>query len=430
MYFLDDPSHPNCLGVRLLFHGQLDRTAAIAAAEAIFQRHPGFQVTVDPERLEFVDRGEPFRNFRWIERATDDQAYQMTPTDVHRDGGAVFWFVVSPNESHVTLIGNHTLGDGIGGLQVTSDWMLEYDRLINGGKSKLSKLDPSRLADRGGLNLLNRKYLSKLMYQPVALFGASKFLFRRIVPLLSKSASEPPPLVEYPGVVTQRVSSDQSERIKSLASDLSVFLNDLLTAAFFVALANWRNRHSNQNQKDWIRLLIPLSMRTIADRRLTACNRVSFVQIDRQPCQMTDHGEFISGIARELRVIRQWQLDRTLLVALRIASLIPGQIKRLATKSRNLATTLLTNVGTPFDRLPLKQSDRNMNVGNLRMFAFDMLAPLLHGMPLAVAVAEFQSELSISVNFDARFVSRSQSEELLSDLLTALSKLCDELSAA
>ncbi len=426
MYFLDQPNCPNSLGIRLRFHGRLDRTAALAAAEVAFARHPGFQVTVDPERVQFVDRGEPFRNFRWIERATDDQPYQMKPTDIHRDGGAVIWFVVGPNESHVTLIGNHTLGDGIGGLQVTSDWILEYDRLLNGGKSKLPKLDPSRLADRGRLNLLNRKFLSKLIYQPIALFGASKFLFRRIVPLLVAPEFEPRPLVEYPCIETRRISSDQTEQLKSHASDLDVTLNDLIATAMFLALARWRPRHTSQRHRDWIRLLIPLSIRTFADRRLTACNRVSFVQIDRQPRQMNDHCKLLSGIARELRVIRQWQLDRTLLLALRLGSLIPGQLKRLASKPRNRGTMLLTILGNPFDRLPLTQTDRTIVVGNMRMFSFDMLAPLLRGMPIAVAVAEFQGELSISVNFDLRFVSQAQAAGLLDDLLHALQNLLEE----
>ena len=247
MYFLDDPNHPNSLGVRLRFHGRLDRAAALAAAETVFARHPGFQVTVDSTRMEFVDRAEPFRNFRWIEQPTDDQPYQMSPTDVHRDGGAVFWFVVGPNESHVTLIGNHTLGDGIGGLQVTSDWMLEYDRLLSGGQSKLAKLDPSRLANRGRLNLLNRKFLSKLIYQPVAIFGASKFLFRRIAPLLKPRDTKASPLVEYPCVLTRRISIDQTEKLKSRVSGLGVMLNDILAGRILCCLG--KLAHSSYGSK-------------------------------------------------------------------------------------------------------------------------------------------------------------------------------------
>ncbi len=87
---------------------------------------------------------------------------------------------------------------------------------------------------------------------------------------------------------------------------------------------------------------------------------------------------------------------------------------------------LLTILGNPFDRLPLTQTDRTIVVGNMRMFSFDMLAPLLRGMPISAAVAEFQGELSISVNFDLRFVSQAQAAGLLDDLLHALQNLLEE----
>ncbi len=428
MYFLDQPSFPNSLGIRLRFDGQINRAAALAAAEVAFGRHPGFQVIVDRERLRFVDNEEPFRNFRWIELSSADEAHPMQPTDVHRDGGGMFWFVAAPGGCSVALIGNHTLTDGVGGLQVISDWLLEYHRVITGGKPSLSKLSPERLALRGRLNLLNRKFLSKLLFQPIALFGASKFLFRRTVPLLSHSGNEvviEPPST-YPNILTRRLSVSQTDRIKVLATECAGTPNDILAGALFVAIARWRKRHSHQNERDWIRLLIPLSIRTMADRRLTACNRVSMVQVDRQPRQMIDTGALLASVSRELRVIRQWQLDRTLLLALRLSSLVPGQLRRMARNPRNRATSLLTNLGNPFDRLPLPKDDHSILVGNLKLFGVELVAPMLRGVPIALAVAEFLKQWTICLNFDARLVAAKQAGEFLDEFERAIGELIDE----
>jgi hypothetical protein len=444
MYFLDQPNHPNSLGIRLRFEGRIDRDAAIAAAANAFGRHPGFQVTVDPRRLRLVDRNEPFRNFRWLEQNSSERPPSLAPTDIHRDGGGMFWFVVLPDQQcEVALIGNHTLTDGVGGLQVISDWMLEYHRLVSGENVSLPTLQPERLLHRGRLNLLRRKFLSKLIFQPVALFGATKFLFRRTIPLVPlASRAAPPikprpaagraklrdvdidqPLQPYPQILTRRFTIEQTNRLKAFATEVGCTPNDVLTSSVFVAISRWRERQAVQRDRDWIRLLIPMSIRTIADRRLTACNRVSLVQVDRQPRQISDPRRLLRGVWRELRVIREWQLDRTLLLALRIASIIPGQIRRMARHPRSRATSFLTNLGNPFDRLPFQRSADSIAVGNLQLRAVEMIAPMLRGIPAAFAVAEFLNRMTICLNLDPRILSTNQGVELLDELERAIGEL-------
>jgi hypothetical protein len=415
MYFLDQPEHPNCLGIRLRFSGAIVREAALAAAGSTFERHPGFQVTVDPQRVEFVDRAGPFRNFRWVDVPSLDQAPSLVPSDIHREGGGIFWFVAAENECEVTLIGHHALTDGIGGLQVISEWLLEYDRIIGGKKSRLPKLEPQRLTRRGNLDLLRWKFLKKLPFQPIALFGASKFLYRRFAPLIADSANASPdsPLETYPNILTQKLTAENTKRLGDYTIEQGCAVNDLLVSALFRAIAQWRGDHAQGSPRDWIRLLIPMSIRTIADRRLTACNRVSMVQIDRQPQQMDDWHRLLSNVARELRVIRQWQLDRTMLVALHAVSIIPGQLRRMARRSPRRATSLLTNLGDPFGRLDLAKDPSGISVGNLKCTGVEMIAPMLRGTPVTIAVAEFLGELTICMNYDPRIISREMAKTLL-----------------
>lgn len=428
MYFLDRPGYPNSLGIRLRLQGKLDRPAALAAATTAFVRHPGFQVTVDPRRLRFVDPEKPFGNYRWIELNSADAPHPLRPTDIHKEGGGMFWFVAGPNDCSVALIGNHTLTDGVGGLQVISDWLLEYQRILSGAKASLPKLDPERLTRRGGLGLCSKKFLSKLIYQPIALFGASKFLFRKTVPLLTSQAhdelSQPPD--PYPNILQKRLSIARTDRIKSLATELGGTPTDVLASALFVAIARWRPRHAEPSDRDWIRLLVPMSIRTMADRRLTACNRVSMVQVDRQPRETNNPSQLLASVSRELRVIRQWQLDRTLLLSLRLLSWIPGQLQRIANNPRSRGTSLLTNLGNPFDRLPLPKTEQGIDVGNLRLVDFEMVAPMFRGMPVALAVGEFLRCTNICLNYDPREISREHAAELLDDFDQAIGEMVGE----
>lgn len=422
MYFLDQPEHPNCLGIRLRFAGSIVREAALAAAESTFKRHPGFQVTVDPHREEFVDREGDFRNFRWVDVPSLAQAPSLAPPDIRRDGGGIFWFVAAENECEVTLIGHHALTDGIGGLQVITEWVLEYDRIIGGKKSRLPKLEPERLQRRGDLDLLRWKFLKKLPFQPVAFFGASKFLYRRFAPLVAQplDAAQSAPLEAYPTILTQKLSAAQTKRLGEYAIEQECTVNDVLVSALFRAIAQWRLDQAQGTPRDWIRLLIPMSIRTMADRRLTACNRVSMVQIDRQPQQMDDWHRLLSSVARELRVIRQWQLDRTMLLALRAVSIIPGQLRRMARRSPSRGTSLLTNLGDPFGRLDLARDASGISVGNLQCTGVEMIAPMLRGTPVTIAIAEFLGELTICMNYDPRIMSREKTQSLLDAYLRAI----------
>jgi hypothetical protein len=311
-------------------------------------------------------------------------------------------------------------------MQVVADWLLEYHRLVSGEATSLPRLQPERLTRRGRLNLLQRRFLRKLVFQPVALFGATKFLFRRTVPLRAATTSESvagKPIEPYPNIQTRVLSDGRTRRLHEFAETSGLTVNDLLASALFIAISRWRERHAAQRDRDWIRLLIPLSIRTVADRRLTACNRVSFVQVDRQPRQIADGRELMRSVSRELRVIRQWELDRTLLIALRIASIIPGQLQRMARNSRNRATVLLTNLGNPFDRLPLERAKDAATVGNLKWRGVELIAPMLRGIPAAFAVAEFLNCLTICLNLDPRVLSGSLGAEMLDEFERAIGEL-------
>ena len=89
--------------------------------------------------------------------------------------------------THLGFRTHHAAMDGGGGLQFVSDWLLTYHRIsIGRDKPRSRTTDIGGLRHRNHLRLLNRRFLGTLWIQPIAVFGASKFLFRRVQPVLRR----------------------------------------------------------------------------------------------------------------------------------------------------------------------------------------------------------------------------------------------------
>ncbi len=419
MFLLDQPDSPNCLGFRLHFRGQIDRDTAMGAMQQAVQRHPLAQATVDNSGRCFELKNSKDLVFwhdrlrSWPELFKNYDRYRLC-WQFENDGD---------NVARLSLIGPHALGDGVGGLQLVTDWLTAYDEWPSlNANFRPRKLDPAKLAERGTLRMANWRFARKLPFQTVAAFGAAKFILRKPAKLLGHAAaSDSYPLEDnFPSIVSEKLDSPAKDRLDKAAEKLNASENDLLIAGLFVALSRWRTRNEFQGDRDWIRLLVPMTTRTIADRRLPGCNKVSLVQVDRRPEQIAGTHTLIAGISRELGVIRRWELDRTMLLALRLASIVPGQIERMASSDKCRATCIVTNMGGAFARLNFQRSDQGYRVGNLHLHDVDMLSPLRKHTPISLAMMEFMGQILISLLADPRELSIEMARELVADYLEVL----------
>ncbi len=124
------------------------------------------------------------------------------------------------------------------------------------------------------------------------------------------------------------------------------------------------------------------------------------VQLDRTDRDFNDPKGLLWGLNYELTNIRKWNLEKTFLVLVRCFSVIPGWIGRIAAKDICRATSVLTNLGNPFDRLKLQRVDGKLQSGNLILDDVKLVVPLRRNTPVGFATLRYAGEQKICLHFD------------------------------
>lgn len=409
----DSAEYPNNIFARLTFDSELDESLAREAFQRALTRHVRGYSSVEKRRGRWywtADCGQS-PEFIWRPPALSDQ---FRPLRLQAAPGVRMVAHENGSGWQVSWQVHHALVDGLGGLQFVRDWMVLYDNLREGRSADqgLSPLDPYALRRLNRLDLLSRRYLSNLWRQPIAMFGAAKFLLRRFQTITPPAPARGQPVANlYPSVVTQRYDREIITGLRRAAVRLRATLNSLLLAATFIATETWMRRWALPLSEDCLRVIVPISIRTPADQHLPACNRASLVQLDRVPATLRDRAGLTQGIDFEIGLIRRWQLDRMFLIAVRAHALSTRWLESRAARQTRRATTMLTNLGRPFLKTGIREEQRHLMMGGHRLTDVELIAPIREGMPISLAAVEYAGSLFIALHYDARVLTAEQAAD-------------------
>jgi hypothetical protein len=409
----DSPQFPNVISADLLVSGPIDRELALKAIRHVARRH-----LMTCARLEFRRWRKPV--WRIDPDFADHHEIIVGPTESHfidLKSSAPGQFVIT-DEGDRTRLGfriHHAAIDGAGGLQVVTDWMQTYHRLQTGCAAPRPRtLDAGLLRRRNHLRLMSKEFRGRFWIQPVALLGAVKFLSRTvapIVPLLRPEGSAGNPRLT--GQLAIGLDQPQFERMRAVAGRKGVTINEMLLHAIFRGIHQLRVERGWHSENEWIRLVIPMNIRDFSDRRLPAANRATIVQLDRTDRDFADSSGLLWGINYELGNIRKWNLEKTFLLILKGMSLFPGWIRRAARRPVCRATSVVTNLGSPLERLKLPvDAGGRLMAGNLTIDDIELTVPLRPLTPLGFAVVRYGDRQKIHMHFDVTLITHDVAEHL------------------
>ena len=411
--------YPNCIFGRFNFSGEINLDAAREAFELLADQHPLAQCTYDQKSDRWVwqeDRDEAFHESDcWPPEAAD--------FDIEQKIGNRFSFYVSDGNTYLQTQTHHALLDGLAGVSCVSDWLVHYARLVTGDNiGRIRELDQNRLKQRGKLNLLKREMLLKFPLQSIALFGAVKFMFRKVSPITDDSSSmgSENDRKQFPTMLSHVIDPTGTKRLKQKAKDLNASVVEILLAEWFIAQVEWRKKHALHKDRDWIRTLVPLNIRTKDDLKLSACNRVSMIQLDRMSRELNEYQSLVGGIKREMGAIRQWKLDRTFLLAIKMLSWLPGLLKRTLKSDVCRATSVLSSLGDPFKPSRLPTENGKVRAGNLLLDRFDLAAPVRPKTAVSIATSRYAHSLQFTMHYDYQVLSEQQATELFNEFICRL----------
>lgn len=424
-YHLADDSRrfPNVISCDLLVTGKPDSAQALAALRSTTARH-----LMTCARLESRGWRKPAWHIdtqfadghRIIEGPTESRFIDLRSSPPGQ--------MIVTDEGDRTRLSfrvHHAAIDGAGGLQVVSDWMQAYHRLIHGTAQPRSRtVDQSLLQKRNNLGLFKRQFLSRLWIQPIAMMGAFKFLLRKVTTVAPLDDSpdgtdEPSPTVQ----LNIELDALRYGRLREVAAKNRATINELVLHAIFRSIHQLRKERKWHSDGEWIRLVIPMNIRDFADRRMAAANRATVVQLDRTDRDFSDDAGLLWGINYELGNIRRWNLEKTFLLILKWMSIVPGTIQRSVRRPVCRATSVVTNLGTPLERVKLPTDEQGrLMVGDLLVEDVELTVPLRPLTPLGFAVMRYGNRQKINLHFDSGLVPVDVAEQLMS----LLDKCLDE----
>jgi len=453
-HWLDDnDQYPNVVFCRMRIAEKLDESIAREAWQIAVQRQPF--ADVEPKKVggrwcwvqgprgdqggsrRFEDwRGTRFE-FKEFESAADH--WKFKDHLIKSSTGSylgVFTRSSNPNQqsteatsttpqTEVWLYVHHAVGDGAGSILVINDWMIIYANLKSNRdpQTGLHRLDPKLLATRNSIGFFSWRYLKHIWKQPVALFGAAKFAFRKTAELIPSNHQPSEQSGDYPSIIGSWIDANQVEMISHHAKQHNVMVNTVLLGQLYLSLAAWRTELGHHSQDDWLRIILPISIRNVSDRRLPTANRAAIVQIDRRSRETNDLGGFYYGLNREILIIRGWQLDKIFLLAIRAMSLSDSILRWASNSKKSRGMAVFTNLGEPLRRSERTATRHPDKQAPIQLEEFDLVGPIRSGTPVNFAVSRYGPRMRVSLQYDSKLISEIQAAQLLDGYISRLKSI-------
>ncbi len=427
----DRAAYPMNFFFRLNFSGRFDRDKLNAALQEVVPRHPLLCARVREDkrkRLQWasIEGDEPA--VQWVaptETTADVNGYPHCPgIDLRRRSGLKVRGLPGEQSDDLLLQFHHSCCDGVGAFQLIEELLVAYALACGNAppRASLQPLDEQLLRRRGDFHLTPLKFLRMLPAQASGLLGALQFLMHRPQPIIPHEPprADAPPSEAYPSALTSCLNEAESAEFRSTAERFGVSKNDLLLKDLFRSLENWRSQDGFSTEGEWLRLSVPMNLRAESDHRMPAANVVSMVFLDRKGEDIVDGGRFLSGIHEEMQLIKRRRLGLTFIFSLKAFRFLPGGLRRYVQTDRCTATSVITNLGSPLQEIPLNRDEGRIVVGNTVLEGMELLAPLRPYTIAAFAAFTYAKKLCVTLHYDPRYLDNRQAADLLETYMGCL----------
>ncbi len=426
----DSPEHPVCFFLRLKLSGRCERAAMDAALARAIARHPLLAATVvlDGRNVwHWQPNPDALPTVQWRTEFSSGEQTGSLHIDLHKQLGVAVFGCSRSSSVELLFQFHHSCCDGIGALQFIEDLLHVYrqalDQADDGDRGQRPqpawrRIDPQHLAHRHKFGLTRWQLLNKVRKQAVSLFGVWQFLNRTPTKLVSSppaaSLSEPPRL--YPAALAYDFSVAETESLLATARTCRTTLNNLLIRDLLLAIGDFRNADRGGDDRQWLRLSIPINLRRSDGDNLSAANVVSMVFVDRQFRELNDHQLVLQSIHSQMQQIKDLELGLTFPLSLRIAKWLPGggtRMRRMAKEEHCRCTAVLSNLMRPLSEPSVPRRDGKVLVGDCVLEGIEFLPPVRQGTQASFGVVTYAGRLNISIHYDSRIMTSADAHELL-----------------
>ena len=430
----DRPSHPMVFVVAADIIGRLSEPEFRQAARDLLASQPLLRSVVDGSGKSATWRQvEIPADIVKFEIVNDNELTRRMPgvtrIDIRTRPGILIEVLTSNEQAKITLHLHHSSCDGIAGAQLISELLARYGQMTAGDGRKPT-FDPPREEDLA----LRENYEppetasaprpKRSVLQIAAKIG--RLLLRKPTPIASSAqrgcASFEP---ANNAIRTASLDIDAHRALRAVANRLNVSLNDILLREMFMLIRDWNQQAKLPTGKRWMRIAMPLSMRTSRHAQIPACNIVSYALVTRRFCECSSPDELARSIHEQTGNVLFY---REGLIALKLFRILRrfsfGMQLFLAAKSC-MNTIVVENIGDVrrrfSGRFPLQ--DGRWVAGNVLVRRLYGVAPVRPNTLAAVSIGDYAGELSISLRTDGTALSEEDSRRFFEHYLQRLQAL-------
>ncbi len=434
MLMEDQPGCPMTFVIDLTLRGQVDRSAFEGALRMTLPFQPLLAANIGRgkgNRMCWIAAEEPIPVCDW--GTSDDPV--VCPDgheriDLTRETGLRVWVRQGAERAVITMQFHHACTDGIGAYRFIGEVLAAYGILQEGPERyALCEMDQSLLRDRHQRSL-GRKVPFGLETAVRAMRYAFNLFWRMSAPLAVSRPSQKEALPEaaFPGYCTFSFDRASHQKLRDVASQKGVMLNDILLRDMFLTLARWQKLHSRWLKFPRLRIMMPTDLRETEDIPMPAANMVGYAFITRTANECSAPGTLLDGIKDETKRIKHQRLGSNFLETLVASDYVPGLLRFIITNRWSLCTAVLSNVADPSRRFTSKLPRKGglVQAGNLLLEDITGVPPYRPRTRATVSIFQYDRRLTLCVRFDPKQHTRKDSEQLLSFLVEQLRKSAEE----
>jgi len=264
----------------------------------------------------------------------------------------------------------------------------------------------------------------------VGLQGIRQFVSRRLLTLDVAGAESSRDAVAT--ITAATLDAELLDGLERAAKQAGCMVNDLLATAVITVLGDLAECGPAELDRDgWIRLGVPMSLRTKSDHLLPAANRVSMVFLDRRAADRFDEAALARSFKAEMDVIRTHHLGHIFPLSLAAGRWLPGGIRGTTRRPKPQATAVLSNLGRCFHHWPAGDEPGAVRFGDCRLEGWWIVPPVRPGTALAAATHQTHGRRTIAFHFDAARVSAATAGGWLDAMRGTLERMAaDAVGAA
>lgn len=394
------------------FSGTIDKVAFENAVRQLAPRHPLTTATVVSNRFGkryWETNAYPDIPLHWHQSDSPTFRPELPLLDPSKEQAFELHIVETANAWSIIANLHHSICDGIGIFNCFHELLLAYDATI-----QLPPPNVSALQSRGKSGITLTQSLRSLPFRIAGFFVGLSLLRRSVAPLNpnhSSTLSTPLP-PHSPHIAIAKLDREATAKLQATSHTLSQTINNLCIVALQTAIHRFRSQFDLGVDEDWIRLSIPVNLRTESNRDLPACNVLSMVSIDRRARGLANHPRLLRRAKEDMALVKNHWLSLTFLQILRLKSFLPNSIRNFARIDRSTTTAILTNVGLQYANSPLASAEGKLEVRGSTLESIVTSAPFRPHTHATMMVVTYAGELNLNLTYDPRALSQEQAQTL------------------